>query len=96
LRRAARANLSQQNFITGLLDNGITGKKDGVIAWQDQTSLSTTAGTSLRIGFIKGFGTGGANPAVFSENTDVRVAPVQPYVLIVSILPDPLRFRQPD
>ncbi|HEX8530984.1 MAG TPA: tail fiber domain-containing protein [Cytophagales bacterium] len=63
------SNWSQQNFITGLLDNGT--KKDGVIAWQDQTSLSPTAGTSLRIGFIKGFGTGGANPAVFSEKVTI-------------------------
>jgi hypothetical protein len=62
-------NWSQQNFITGLLDNGT--KKDGVIAWQDQTSSSTTSGTSLRIGFIKGFGTGGTNPAVFSEKVTI-------------------------
>ncbi|MBD0255312.1 MAG: tail fiber domain-containing protein [Cytophagales bacterium] len=75
-------NWAQQNFITGLLDNG--SKKDGIIAWQDQTSTSTTAGTSLRIGFIKGFGTGGANPAVFSErvtilaNGNVGVADTSP------------------
>ncbi|CAA9264440.1 MAG: Phage tail fibers [uncultured Cytophagales bacterium] len=62
-------NWAQQNFITGLLDNGT--KKDGVIAWQDQTSASPTTGTSLRIGFIKGFGTGGANPAVFSEKVTI-------------------------
>jgi hypothetical protein len=64
-------NWSQQNFITGLLDNGT--KRDGVIAWQDQTVSTTDAatGTRLRIGFIKGFGTGGANPAVFSEKVTI-------------------------
>ncbi len=59
------SNWAQQNFITGLLDNGT--KKDGVIAWQDQTSTSPTAGTSLRIGFINGFGAS----AVFSERVTV-------------------------
>jgi hypothetical protein len=65
-------NWAQQNFITGLLDNGT--KKDGVIAWQDQTSASPNAGTSLRIGFIKGFGTSTSNPgnpAVFSEKMTI-------------------------
>ncbi|MBD0258904.1 MAG: tail fiber domain-containing protein, partial [Cytophagales bacterium] len=62
-------NWAQQNFITGLLDNGT--KKDGVIAWQDQTSSDVNIGTSLRIGFIKGFGTGGTNPAVFSEKVTI-------------------------
>lgn len=62
-------NWAQQNFVAGLLDNGT--KKDGLIAWQDQTSTSVTAGTRLRLGFIKGFGTGGANPAVFSEKATV-------------------------
>jgi hypothetical protein len=62
-------NWTQQNFIAGLLDNGT--KKDGVIAWQDQTSTSTTVGTRLRLGFIKGFGTSGANPATFSEKMTI-------------------------
>ncbi len=65
-------NWSQQNFITGLLDNGA--KKDGLIAWQDQTSMETDEGTRLRIGFIKGFGTSAnnpGNPAVFSEKLTV-------------------------
>lgn len=62
-------NWSRQNFVAGLLDNGT--KKDGLIAWQDQTSTSTTVGTRLRIGFIKGLGTGGANPAAFSEKATV-------------------------
>ncbi len=62
-------NWTQQNFITGLLDNGL--KKDGVIAWQDQTSTSTIVGTRLRLGFIKGFGTAGANPATFSEKMTI-------------------------
>ncbi|NJM93602.1 MAG: tail fiber domain-containing protein [Cytophagales bacterium] len=62
-------NWAQQNFIAGLLDNG--SQKDGVIAWQDQTSSSTTSGTRLRLGFIKGFGTGGGNPAVFSEKMTI-------------------------
>jgi len=59
------SNWAQQNFITGLLDNGT--KKDGVIAWQDQTSASPTVGTSLRIGFINGFGAS----AVFSERVTI-------------------------
>lgn len=62
-------NWSQQSFVTGLLDNG--SKKDGLIAWQDQTSNSTTSGTRLRIGFIKGFGTGTSNPATFSEKMTI-------------------------
>lgn len=62
-------NWTQQNFITGLLDNGT--KKDGVIAWQDQTSTSTSIGTRLRFGFIKGFGLSGANPATFSEKMTI-------------------------
>ncbi|MFA0960748.1 tail fiber domain-containing protein [Roseivirga sp. BDSF3-8] len=62
-------NWEQQNFVTGLLDNGT--KKDGLIAWQDQTSSSTTSGTRLRIGFIKGFGTGTSNPATFSEKMTI-------------------------
>jgi hypothetical protein len=65
-------NWSQQNFITGLLDNGV--KKDGLIAWQDQTSQSSFEGTRLRIGFIKGFGTSTSNPgnpAVFSEKATI-------------------------
>lgn len=62
-------NWAQQNFITGLLDNGT--KKDGIVAWQDQTSNSVTVGTRLRLGFIKGFGTAGANPAVFSEKMTI-------------------------
>ncbi|MCZ8217310.1 MAG: tail fiber domain-containing protein [Cyclobacteriaceae bacterium] len=63
-------NWTQQNFISGLLDNGT--KKDGVIAWQDQTSTSTIAGTDLRFGFIKGFGISGANPAVFTEKMRLK------------------------
>ena len=66
-------NWAQQSFITGLLDNGT--KKDGVIAWGDATATLTSppVGTStrLRIGFIKGSGTGTANSAAFSEKMTI-------------------------
>jgi len=68
-------NWAQQSFITGLLDNGT--KKDGVIAWGDATSTTTSPGpssttTKLRIGFIKGSGTGTTNPAEFSEKLTIQ------------------------
>ena len=63
-------NWEQQSFITGLLENS-NGKKDGVISWGDATSQDVNIGTRLRLGFIKGSGTGTANPAVFSEKMTI-------------------------
>jgi len=47
-------NWDSRNLLVGLIDG--TNGKDGLIAWQDQTSTSSTVGSRLRFGFINGVG----------------------------------------